>query len=259
MELSAFDKEFSRFQPELRSFLFRLTANRQLAEDLSQDSYLKARENLKKFRGESSLKTWVFSIASNLAKDEKRVQQRWGEDWMDKVKDVHISNPTLMQQKMQTLQSSPEAAFVISEHINYCLSCTTKTLSLIQQLCLWLKDVYSFKVDEICEILELSEGKVKHALAEARQNLTRIFKNKCALVNQKGACHQCSGLNKMYNPEEAEAEALNEIRLYRERELHNHETLLQLRLDLARSLDPLNGKTEPLHSYLFEGTPTWAN
>ena len=61
--------QFPTFQGELKSFLLCMTACVQDAEDIVQDMYLKARSRINTFRGDSSLKTWVFSIASKLAKD----------------------------------------------------------------------------------------------------------------------------------------------------------------------------------------------
>lgn len=258
MDKSTFQKEFLGFEEPLKSYLYRLCTNMQDAEDLCQDAYLKAFEKLDQFKEESSLKTWVFKIASNLALDNFRVQKRWGEDWMDKVKDVHVANPSLMAKKMEVQQSSEYGTFVISEHINYCFNCTSKTLPLIGQLCLWLKEVYEFKISEICSILELGEGKVKHALADARKDMIRIFEKRCALINKKGICSQCTGLNQIYNPkQDAQVEA-NKLKLHRERDLKNYEELLDLRMAIVKSLDPLQEQGRDLHNYLLENSPNWA-
>jgi RNA polymerase sigma-70 factor, ECF subfamily len=59
--------EFETFQGELKSFLLRMTASVQDAEHILQDTYVKAHTKIDSFRGEASLKTWIFSIASNLS------------------------------------------------------------------------------------------------------------------------------------------------------------------------------------------------
>ena len=61
--------EFESFQGELKSFILRVTASVQDAEDILQETYIRAHEKLDTFKGESSLKTWIFSIESNLARD----------------------------------------------------------------------------------------------------------------------------------------------------------------------------------------------
>ncbi|NBP70456.1 MAG: RNA polymerase sigma factor, partial [Cytophagia bacterium] len=66
-DINAFQSLYSEFQSQLKSYLYRLLANRNDAEDLTHDTFIKAYEKLSTFRGESSLKTWVFQIATNLS------------------------------------------------------------------------------------------------------------------------------------------------------------------------------------------------
>lgn len=68
--------EFESYAEQLKSYLYRLTANNEDAEDLLHDTFIKAQEKIETFKGNSSLKTWVFSIATNLAKDNQRVKNR---------------------------------------------------------------------------------------------------------------------------------------------------------------------------------------
>jgi len=76
----------------LKSYLVRITASVRDAEDITQDTYLKAVDKISTFRGESSLKTWLFTIASNLAKDNLRAQKRWTENVTDITKAAAMSN-----------------------------------------------------------------------------------------------------------------------------------------------------------------------
>ena len=65
--INAFQDLFIGFQTQLKSYLYRLLANRNDAEDIMHDTFIKAFDKLSTFRGESSLKTWVFQIANHLA------------------------------------------------------------------------------------------------------------------------------------------------------------------------------------------------
>ena len=66
-DINAFQSLFAAFQPQLKSYLYRLLANRNDAEDLTHDTFIRAFDQLHTFKGESTLKTWVFRIATNLA------------------------------------------------------------------------------------------------------------------------------------------------------------------------------------------------
>ena len=60
--------EFEGIIGPLKSYLLKITASISDAEDIAHDTYIKSLNNLHTFRGESTLKTWLFTIASNLEK-----------------------------------------------------------------------------------------------------------------------------------------------------------------------------------------------
>ncbi len=253
-----YQDEFISFQDELKSFIYRVVTHRQETEDIAQETYIKTFANIKSFEKKASFKTWVFAIAINLAKDSLRARQRWGEDWMELVKDAHVEDTKLLNKKYEVSRTSEHGKFVIREHINYCFSCVSKTLLLTHQVCLLLKEVYNFKIHEIMCITNLTEGKVKHAIADARKDMARIFKKRCALINKQGICHQCTGLNKRFNPDQDLFIESNKIKMIKEARNKNYEELLALRLELTRNIDPLKGEGIDLHNYLIENSPRWA-
>ena len=114
--------EFETFQGELKSFLLRMTASVQDAEDIVQDTYLKAQAKLHTFRGDSSLKTWIFSIASNLARDLLRSKKRWPETVTDICREETLGNRQFFQEAMQIRETSPQGKFEIKEHIAFCFT-----------------------------------------------------------------------------------------------------------------------------------------
>ena len=257
-EIAGFQQEYLGFEAELRSFIYRIVAHRQEMEDITQETYLKAFDKIESFKGLSSFKAWVFTIAANLAKDSMRAKQRWGEDWMELVKDAHVEDPALLKRKFEINKTSTHGKFVIQEHINYCFNCVSKTLLLTHQVCLLLKEVYAFKVSEIMLITGLSEGKVKHAIADARKDMSRIFQKRCALINKEGICHQCTGLNNRFNPEQNTQMEVNKIKMIKESRNKNYEQLLDLRMQLVSNIDPLKAEGRDLHGYLIENSPEWA-
>jgi RNA polymerase sigma-70 factor (ECF subfamily) len=254
MNQEIFQSEFVTFSSELTSFIYRLVANKQDAEDLAHDSYIKAVSNLSSYQSEkASLKTWVFTIALNSAKNHLARMKRWGEDDLTICENYHSNSPELMEEIGRVFNSTPDARFEMKEHLNYCFTCITKTLELTQQICLLLKDVYAFKQDEIIKITGLSEGKVKHGIADARKNMMRIFDNRCALINKNGICHQCTALNGIFNPEQDAHIKARELKLS---STSDQDKLLELRMQLVRDTDPLKGSSE-LHTFFLENIPSW--
>lgn len=72
MIIEDFTAEFENIRPQLKSYILRMTASVQDTEDIVQDTWIKGSSNIASFKGESSIKTWIFSIASNLAIDNLR-------------------------------------------------------------------------------------------------------------------------------------------------------------------------------------------
>ncbi|MBA4053525.1 MAG: RNA polymerase subunit sigma-24, partial [Marivirga sp.] len=68
-DINSFQTLFSEFQPQLRSYLYRLLTDRNDVNDLAHDTFIRAFDKIATFKQESSLKTWVFRIATNLAYD----------------------------------------------------------------------------------------------------------------------------------------------------------------------------------------------
>ena len=246
-DIRAFHTLFAQFQPQLKSYLYRLLANRNDMEDMAHDVFITAFENVAKFRGESTLKSWVFTIATNKARRHLKNTKRWTHDTMDRTRLHAYDNPDVMERFYHTNQQSPLGAYVIREHIDYCFTCVTKMLPLREQIVLILIDVYDFKIAEVGEILDAGIGAVKHLLRNARQTMLRIFDDTCALVNKQGVCDQCSQLNGKFNPEQDRQAEVMKIKWVREREQHNTEELLRLRTALIKEIDPLQTKGADLH------------
>jgi RNA polymerase sigma-70 factor, ECF subfamily len=252
MTVDQFTGEFELFQGELKSFLLRMTASIQDAEDLVQETYLKSQSKIGTFRGESSLKTWVFSIASNLARDLLRSRKRWPENVTDICKDAALSNRQFFQEAMHIRQTSPQGNFEIREHIAFCFTCVSKSLPLEGHLVLLLKEIYGFKVREIAQILQMSEAMVKYHLHVSRSKMIDIFDYRCSLINKQGICHQCTELNGIFNPKQKAQEELVKIEMAREAETRSTDELFDLRLKILQELDPFESGAAELQLHHLE-------
>jgi len=232
--------EFEESSGKLKSYILRITASVEDAEDIVQDTFIKALEKLDSFKGESSLKTWFFTIASNLAKDNLRAQKRWTENVNDLAKAEALANPDYFPQMMHIQATSPQGQFEVKEHIAFCFTCVSKSLPLEQQLCIYLKEVYGFKIAEITTILSATEAMVKYYLYTARTKMISIFDGRCALINKQGTCHQCSELNGIFNPKQNFEIEKNKIELAKTENKGDKEHLLDLRLKILKDIDPFN-------------------
>lgn len=251
-DANAFQKIFLGFHDQLKSYLYRLLTDYDEAEDISQESYLKAYSNLKSFQNKSSIKTWVFSIATNLAYDLLRQRKRWTVDIKSQGKALAMSDPSVWDKIQKVRHESEEEAFEIRDHINHCFTCMSKTLPIERQIALILKDVYDFSIKDIALILEKSIDITKHLLQDARKMMVQIFDDRCALIRKEGVCNQCSELNGAFNPKQDTQIQLNQIDFVKGSKKYNRDELYEMRAKLIKAIDPLKGKGANLQDILMK-------
>lgn len=235
---------YKDYLSELKSYLYRLTCDKEIANDIAQDTFIKVIEKHNQFEGRSSMKTWIFSIATNLAVDWLRKRKRWSETSQDDTKALAQSDPTYRTAFLDISQNSPSGAFDFKEHISFCFTCVSKTLVIEQQVTLILKDIYDFKVSEISIILSSPAGSIKHWLFLARQTMTEIFERRCALVNKEGVCYQCSELNGLFNP--------NQKKLKNVFPKGDKAKLYELRAELVKAINPLYSNGSELENSIMQ-------
>lgn len=250
-DITAFQQLFVAFQDNLKSYLFRLLASRADTEDLAHDTFIRAFDKLHTFQGNSSLKTWVFTIATNLAYNSLKKRQRWMVDVSQKAKQLVLEQTELAQQIEQVAQTSPYGRYEIQQHIDTCFTCISKTLSLEQQVVLLLRDVYEFGIGDIQQILNKTVGVVKYQLQTSRAAMTKVFEQRCALINKEGICHQCSELNGWFNPKQEQQAVKVAAKQLTPSQQAAQADLLSLRTKLIRAIDPLKSSGNELQEILL--------
>ncbi|MBK7428207.1 MAG: RNA polymerase sigma factor [Saprospiraceae bacterium] len=252
MTTEQFTNEFELARPQLKSYILRITASMEDSEDIVQDTYVKALIKLDTFRGDSSVKTWIFTIASNTAKDNLRAKKRWPETVTDICREKALANPGYFPEINSLMQNSAQTAFEIKEHITFCLTCISKSLPLEQQICILLKEIYDFKIAEIAEIMETTEAMAKYYLHTARSKMVEIYEGRCALINKNGACHQCSELNGIFNPKQDFEVEKKKIEFAKKANDPDREHLLDLRFKIMKEIDPFNSNGSNLQLFHLE-------
>jgi len=250
-DINAFQTLFAEFQSQLKSYLYRLLTDRNDVDDLTHDTFIKAFAKISTFNQDSSLKTWVFRIATNLAYDHLRKKKRWQVDAQDRAADLAIGSEEIRRVFWIVHDTSPAGAYEMREHIDYCFTCISKTLPIENQVALILKDIYDFQVREICLILGKTEGVIKHLLNDARNTMTDIFEHRCALINKNGVCHQCSHINEIFNPKQRQQEELMKLELVKASKKYDREELFALRTMLVKAIDPLHASGTDFHDAIM--------
>ncbi len=165
-ELADFDAVVRCYQRAIYGLMLASLRDRDAAETLTQDCFLKAYRSRRNFRGESSVKTWLMRIAVNLVRDHASSARL--KFWRRARRtDVDV---TMVSARIADGQRSPEAAAVAKEKIGAIWSAAAGLLHK-QRTVLLLRFVEDMDILEIAAATGMKEGTVKVHLFRALQTV----------------------------------------------------------------------------------------
>jgi RNA polymerase sigma-70 factor (ECF subfamily) len=162
MEIQDFDRVVQQYWPRILRFLLAAVRDSDVAETLTQDCFLRAYRSRHGFRGDSSLSTWLMTIAVNLARDHasNRRFQFWRKTQRASV------DSTIIAEWLPDQRISPEQRALINEQVQAVWDATAN-LSGRQKTVFLLRFVEDLDILEICEATGLSESAVNVHLFRA--------------------------------------------------------------------------------------------
>ena len=185
---SAFAELAERFRAELQLHCYRIVGSVQDAEDLVQETLLAAWHGHERFEGRSSLRTWLYRIATNRSLNALRDRgrrprvlpappdgapeppppTRLSESvWLEPYPDVLLEGVADRSQQ-------PEARYETREAIGLAFVAGLQRLPPRQRAVLVLRDVLAFRAAEVAEMLGVTEVSVNRTLHRARKSLEEI-------------------------------------------------------------------------------------
>lgn len=159
--LKAFEKLIERHQKAIYNAALRMLNNREDAEDVTQEVFVKAFENLDAFKSEYKFFSWIYRMAINQSINLLRRRNRM------QTLEADVLSP----------EKSPEQKFEEAQGINQ-MELALMFLTPEKRAIIILKHFHNLSYREIAYILEIQEKTVKSRLFEARQQLKKIYKKK---------------------------------------------------------------------------------
>jgi RNA polymerase sigma-70 factor, ECF subfamily len=167
----------NQYDRHIYRLAFNITGNEQDAEDVLQDSFLKAYSNLGQFQGDSRFYTWLVRIAVNEAL--MKLRKRRGTSWVSLDEPGEADDRSLMPREVEDWAENPERAYAKTE-LQDILSQAIEKLEPQFRTVFMLRDVEEFATDETAKMLGLSVPAVKSRLLRARlklrESLNKYFK-----------------------------------------------------------------------------------
>jgi RNA polymerase sigma-70 factor (ECF subfamily) len=158
---SAFAIIVERYKRQIYSITYSMTRNHADADDLSQDAFIRAYENLRKFNLGTNFRSWLCRIAVNLCIDHLRHEKRFPEDSLD---DQSETLPSQNPDPQYSLESSE-----LMENI----MAAVDSLPADQKTVVILREMQGLELKEIAEIMKCSESTIRWRLHYARKKLQK--------------------------------------------------------------------------------------
>ncbi|HMK21725.1 MAG TPA: sigma-70 family RNA polymerase sigma factor [Terriglobales bacterium] len=162
-----FDSIVRRHQRRVHRFLLTLLHDPDEADNLTQECFLRAYQNLRNFRGESSLETWLLRIAANLARDHARNRKV---SFWKRLLGMDGADDDGAAQHVPSGQASPERILLAREDVRAVWNAANQ-LPQQQRAVFLLRFVEEMELSEIAAALDLQVGSVKTHLFRALQSV----------------------------------------------------------------------------------------
>ena len=161
---SAFEELVKRHQDLVFSLSFKLTGNRELANDVAQESFIRAWKAIEKFRGDSTFGTWIYRITVNTAWTlRKKAKKHYSLNIED------TQEPVVIDEK-----KDPELVAINSD-LSVVLRKALNQITLEQRIIVELKNIEGRSHKEIADYLDISVTAAKVRLHRAHQKLRNIL------------------------------------------------------------------------------------
>jgi len=169
-ETEAFELLVLGSQRKIYNLCLRMTGNPEDANDLTQDSFLKAYQNLASFKGESGFSLWLYRLASNACIDHLRREKRRVKSSLT----VQDESGETVELELPDERFTPEGELERRQVIES-VEAGLLTLTEEHRQILVLREINGLSYEEIADILDISAGTVKSRISRARVILRKFL------------------------------------------------------------------------------------
>ncbi|NLK21671.1 MAG: sigma-70 family RNA polymerase sigma factor [Epulopiscium sp.] len=171
--IAAFEELVIEHETKIYNIAYRMFHNEEDAKDLSQEVFIKAFENIKKFKKESRFSTWLYRIATNSCIDELR--RRKDKETYSVDEGIETEGGSIKKEYPDTKHNPEE--MIINKEIAHQIQLAMDQLSEEHKNAIILRDFQGFGYNEISGILQCSLGTVKSRISRGRMQLKEILVN----------------------------------------------------------------------------------
>jgi RNA polymerase sigma-70 factor, ECF subfamily len=161
-DLDAFAQVYDRYERQVFRYAYHILGNRDDADDIKQETFVKAYQAIRSFRSESSLQTWLLKICGNLCRDKIKSWDRRKVTYDSTMREdeMGVSNP----------DESPQA-IVERKELENTIARALKGMPAPQREIIVLHEIEGLSYEEIAAVLGCTRTSIKLRLHRARKSL----------------------------------------------------------------------------------------
>lgn len=171
---AAYRELIRRYERPIFSLIFRMVRDRELAEDLAQETFIKALNAIESYRPEFKFSSWIFKIANNSAIDHLRRREL---DTLSLDGSPHAETPDAIEATVLQIGDRQETPLetVEAKELGGAIEVAIARLRPEYRACILLRHVEGRAYEEIAEIMGLPLGTVKTYIHRARNELRQLL------------------------------------------------------------------------------------
>jgi RNA polymerase sigma-70 factor (ECF subfamily) len=169
----AFSQLVARYQGRLLNFVYRMIGDRERAEDLVQEAFIRVHRHLDRFDPTRKFSTWVYTIASNLARNELRNRNR-SPFVLFRTLRARLRDEPLLPLQVEDLATRPDV-MLHERDLRELVERTVACLTPRHREVFVLRELEGKSYEEIAEVANCNIGTVKSRLNRARRRFSELI------------------------------------------------------------------------------------
>ena len=177
-----------KYNAYIFNIAYKLTGKTEQAEDIAQETFIKAWKHLDELKDQAALKQWLRTICINEFRMSLRKDARQKTTYVDNIEELEKDGELLVNPPEDLIEEVQASEDVISMR-NGCFLAMSRKLSVNQRIAFSLIDMFGLSNQQVADILEITPKAVKGLLYRARMNIDSFFQNHCYFLNTENPCH----------------------------------------------------------------------
>ena len=182
-----FTEIYSTYSNQVYNLAYRMTGNVEVAEDITQETFAKVFDNYHRFRGDSHVFTWIYTITKNICLQHIQKTRR------GTFKSIEGLIERIGDRKENNQYEEIEKKCYITQVKNGCLLGLLRCLSFHQRIAFILHIFNDVSLSDISRIVGKSENATRILIHRARMNIKRFLCHNCSLYQENNKC-KCENL-----------------------------------------------------------------